>query len=816
MPIAVLGIATLLSASSSSAQTNTPTRSQEITSARAILDLAGTNAAFGTACRIRGVVTCSARKGDLFFVQDASAGIYVYLFDALPPQGSWVEVRGTASKGLFSPIIMGEKVTVLGQTNLPPPLPVAIEELAYGRYDAQWIEIQGIVTRQSLDWGHLLLQIASGSARIEARVLEFDPAQTPNLVDARIKLRGVAGTAYNDRRQLTGFHIVTQNTNAIEVVRPPPPDPFSAPLRTSANLMAYFPGGGSEHRARLRGVVTIAWPGHGFYIHDGVGNVRISPEHEGTPALGDVVEVVGFAAPTLNRPVIRDAVFRVVGKSHLPEPRPIRARDAVSGNAEGERVVLDAYVLKTAENHGDHLALVLEADQKVFRARYLDSWRVPSGPNAIGSKIRASGICTRDSASGTGSEDFSIWLPSENDVLVLERSPAWRQRVTLVIVGSLATSVALGGAWVFLLRRRVRTQTNAIRQREANLEERYLDLFQNANDIIYTHDLEGRITSVNNSGQELLGRTAQELLGTKIDSLIDPEDLPSVQKQIADKLAGKPRTSYEVRIRRSDGQRLVLEVNSRLLYQDGQPIGIQGIARDITERTEAEEALRSSERQLRASLEDRERLGRDLHDDIIQSIYAAGLTLDDCTRIIKPDPETATKRLRTVTSELNRVIRDVRNFIERLEREPLSGAEFKTSLQSLALNVGGRTPPQIEVRIDDFAAASLLPHQATHLLHIAREALSNSLRHGSAQHVTFTLQPSRGGIRFEIADDGSGFRPATPERRGHGLRNMNARADRLGAWLTIHSHPGQGTRIVLEIPHESHDDAPHAHSRNNG
>src|SRR5262249_10473117 len=140
--------------------------------------------------------------------------------------------------------------------------------------------------------------------------------------------------------------------------------------------------------------------------------------------------------------------------------------------------------------------------------------------------------------------------------------------------------------------------------------------------------------------------------------------------------------------------------------------------------------MRQGEQQLRRSMEERDRIGRDLHDDIIQSIYAVGLNLEDCRRVIKQSPQQAEERIGSAINTLNNTIRNVRGFLSGLEPKVLNGREFKTALKSLALTSGDNHPFQIEV--DAAAANSLTSVQATQLLHIAKEAMSNSLRHAQA------------------------------------------------------------------------------------
>jgi diguanylate cyclase (GGDEF)-like protein/PAS domain S-box-containing protein len=134
-------------------------------------------------------------------------------------------------------------------------------------------------------------------------------------------------------------------------------------------------------------------------------------------------------------------------------------------------------------------------------------------------------------------------------------------------------------------------------------EERYRELFENANDMVYTQDLAGRITSVNRATERLSGYTRAELLTLTIDQLVESSSRPVMRAMLERKLAGEERTIYEVEMRAKDGRSVPLEVSARLILRDGIPAGVQGIARDITERKRAEELLRQSEERFRLLVE---------------------------------------------------------------------------------------------------------------------------------------------------------------------------------------------------------------------
>ena len=134
-------------------------------------------------------------------------------------------------------------------------------------------------------------------------------------------------------------------------------------------------------------------------------------------------------------------------------------------------------------------------------------------------------------------------------------------------------------------------------------EERYRELVENARDIIYSHDLNGNYTSVNKAVEQITGYTREEALSRNFAQTVAPEYIETARQMIAAKLAGEKETVYDLDIIGKDGKRITVEVNTRLVFQDNLPVGVQGIARDVTARKRAEEALRHSEERFRRYFE---------------------------------------------------------------------------------------------------------------------------------------------------------------------------------------------------------------------
>ncbi|RME41277.1 MAG: PAS domain S-box protein, partial [Caldilineae bacterium] len=217
--------------------------------------------------------------------------------------------------------------------------------------------------------------------------------------------------------------------------------------------------------------------------------------------------------------------------------------------------------------------------------------------------------------------------------------------------------------------------------------------------------------------------------------------------------------------------------------------------------TAIENARLYEQTQRLAILEERERFARDLHDGIIQSIYAVGLALDQAKTDIAAGGEAARQQIDLSLKSLARVIQDLRNYIFDLRPQALKHHGLKARLEGLIAEVRANTPLPISVEISPNLNAYLHEWQANHLFHICHEALSNAVRHARPGHITVHLTARDRMVTLSVEDDGIGFHPPATIRPGHrGLSNIQSRVAKLGATLTIDSAPGQGTRLTVQLP----------------
>jgi PAS domain S-box-containing protein len=301
-------------------------------------------------------------------------------------------------------------------------------------------------------------------------------------------------------------------------------------------------------------------------------------------------------------------------------------------------------------------------------------------------------------------------------------------------------------------------------------------------------DNQQRLLSANKAFCALTGYSEQEIVGNTYALYTHPDDLPD-NLALTNAFFEGTRSSYtyEKRYIRKSGDMIWVSVTTTGIELPGQtgPL-LLAVVKDISER--------------KRITEERERISQDLHDGILQSLYAVGMGLEHTRQRVKRTSPTNARRLDTSVAQLNDAIREVRSFIPRMQAPAIQHGAFDQALLAIVQSLAVAGAGDIELAIDKSVADGLSHTQCGPVLSITKEAMSNSLRHAGAAHRRVTVQLYRGKFRLEVFDDGKGFRPTARKSSGMGLANMRARARKLGARLTIRSRPGQGTQVVLSIP----------------
>jgi PAS domain S-box-containing protein len=329
--------------------------------------------------------------------------------------------------------------------------------------------------------------------------------------------------------------------------------------------------------------------------------------------------------------------------------------------------------------------------------------------------------------------------------------------------------------------------------------------------LIFAKDRDGRFAVANKAVADWYGTTVEELIGkSDADFNANAEEVEFFRRSDLEVLnSGRDQFIPEERITDAGGKTHWFQTVKRPIYDDqGRVHMVLGAATDITERKRMEEILLQRERDLSAALEERERISQDLHDGILQSLYAVGLGLEACKPLIRAQHDhVAEKFMATLDhaiGQLNQVMTEIRNFIAGLESQVMQGRDFSTALRTMVETMSISSSARCRVRIDEAAARRLSTEQALHIINIVREGVSNALRHSRAKQITVSLRDLIRSDRLAVTDDGIGFNTRSVQGVGHGLVNMAARAQKVRGLFAIQSKPEKGTRISLDLPKDTH------------
>ncbi len=301
-------------------------------------------------------------------------------------------------------------------------------------------------------------------------------------------------------------------------------------------------------------------------------------------------------------------------------------------------------------------------------------------------------------------------------------------------------------------------------------------------------DTNWRAISANKAMCEITGYAEQEIVGSTYALYTHPEDL-AANIMLTDEFFRGVRSeyTYEKRYIRKSGEIIWVSVKTTRVELSGHagPLLLAAV-QDITER--------------KLAMEEREHLSRDLHDNILQALYAVGMQLEAGKLSMGKSPRKSKLHMAQAVNQLNALMLDIRRFITSLTRRTTTQLDFGPALRQLVTSMSGAGQALPELDIVNPVLSFITPNLGEQLLNIVREALSNSTRHAQASHRWIRLSLAENAVQLIIGDNGIGFSTVRKCRAGHGLRNMAARAKQISAIFTLKSAPGEGTRVMVDIP----------------
>jgi PAS domain S-box-containing protein len=332
-------------------------------------------------------------------------------------------------------------------------------------------------------------------------------------------------------------------------------------------------------------------------------------------------------------------------------------------------------------------------------------------------------------------------------------------------------------------------ELEAARESEARLAA----IVRASDDAMYSLTPVGTVVTWNAGAERLLGYGAREIVGQPVHALIPAAELPAFLNWLERLRAGVPFAHYDGWRRRKDGSFVEVAVTqSAIRSGDGELLGYAAVLRDLTQRRRTEEELARARAEHEVSA-DRERIARDLHDLIIQRLFAAGMFLQSALDM--SDRAALEERLQRVIGDLNATIADLRSTILALGHGPGEGG-LRAHLLRLAADTAAALGFRPQVRLEGPIDSVVPPEAAEHVLAVAREALANVVRHAHASAVEISLRVGP-EIVLEVRDNGRGMGGAT---RSSGTTNMATRAADLGGALRITQATPCGTRLEWRVP----------------
>jgi PAS domain S-box-containing protein len=814
-----------------------------LTQIRQIRDLDPQQAARGYPVKIRGIITYHNPQLSMTFIQNGESAIYLQNLDPslVLFEGKEYEVEGFSAPGDFAPIIIKPKYRLIGPATIPAARYVTLDQLSSGQYDCLRVQVRGIVRSVRQIGNRWRLDLYSDGKGIQVWTPYFlaNSVQVLSLQDAKILTQGICSIQISAWGAISGFRLNVPSAQEIKVEEPAQSDLFSVPLRSIRDVFRYQNPEEAGRRIRIQGTLLHQQPGKALYIQDASGAISIPVDHVIPASSNDIVMVSGYPASGTFAPILEHAVVKRVGPGSPPRIRVLQDARALNNNFNGDIVRIRARLVDQARSaEGQSYFLQDLVDSHTSFEAFFESSAVRPPPAVLrnGSELELTGVYLLRMA-GTEKFGFQILLRTSEDIRLIKSAPWWTLRHLYWAFGILLCLILIGSVWALTLKKRVNRQTKIIQQRlevEAALEKKYRELFEGSHDIVFACDETGRLRSINPAGSQILAYSNEELLAMDPRQLIAPSCLPKIIEWIEQKSKGIECPNLECELIAKGGHQVLIEVSAEIFMSDGKIAGAQGIARDITERKQAEEALRQSEEKLRQGqkLESIGRLaGGIAHDfnNILSAILGyAELSLDDISRehpvrsnldqIVK-----AGKRARNLVQQILAFSRKLEQ-----ERRPIHlHAIVDEALQLLKATL----PTTIEISTNIHSGCSPILADPTQMHQIILNLATNAAHaigdHGGCMKIELEQVSLNGHfstasgelmpgtyIRLSISDTGPGIPPEVQKRifepyfttksvgqgSGLGLAVVHGIVQSHGGGISVANMPGSGACFEVYLP----------------
>jgi PAS domain S-box-containing protein len=763
--------------------------------------------------------------------------------------GDRVDVTGTTTEKDGRRTMSG-KVTRLGSGPLPAARAVSTSGLATDQSPDDWVSFVGVIQEVLSTPAGFDLRVAVD----EAQVFVAAPPGAPSadtLIDADVQIRGVRVLLRNPQGVVMGVRILAPTVTAADVRTPASARAFDLPLQAVADIRKMALQHAFPHRVRTRGTVVLQTssltPGrHILHLQEGNGAIAVEFDEHISVRTGAVAEVSGFPGTFFGTPILSSVAIKEVSQGQIPEAASVTVAEVMGGKHAGQLVRLRGTFSSFGKGPGYQLLNIENGGTPI--AVYQYDWPPHAALPAIreGSTLELTGV-TAVFYDAVGTPTTVIMVISGPESIAVIAVPSWWTPGRAITALGIAAGICLlAFLWIGVLNARVRHQTRALTaqfERTASLQRRWTDLVASASDVILTWDRQGRLTSLNKTGQAMLGLPEDDALRHTLKDIVAP-DCAAVADSLMRRSPEEPSDRIELEVVGSTGQRIPLELNVQAMFEHREHVGFQAIARDMTQHKRVERALREA----RDAAEDANRAKSEFLANMSHEIRTPMNGVIGMTQLALMTELTATQRdyLETVSRSAESLLGILNSILDfsKIESRKLEMESVPFELRDLAAETLKPLVLAAEARglelIVDIApdVPDAIVGDPLRLRQVITNLVGNAIKFTERGHVLLEIREDRHGhgdtgtiLHFSVSDTGVGiprdkqpliFEPfsqadgSTTRRYGGtglGLAISSSLVTLMGGRMWLDSEPGEGSTfhflaafgVVADVPHAATD-----------
>ena len=762
--------------------------------------------------------------------------------------GDRVDVTGTSTEKDGRRTMSGPKVTRLDGGPLPAARAVSTSGLATDQSPNDWVSFVGVIQDVRPTAAGFDLRVAVD----EAQVFVAAPPNTPSaerLIDADLQIRGVRLLLRNSQGIVMGVRILAPTVTAADVRTAPPNAAFDLPLQPVSEIRKMALQHAFPHRVRTRGTVVLQTssltPGrHILHLQEGNGAIAVEFDEHITVRTGAVAEVSGFPGTFFGTPILSSSAVKEVSQGQIPEAAPVTVAEVMGGKHAGQIVRLRGTFSSFGKGPG-YQQLNIESGGTPI-AVYQYDWPPHGALPAIreGSTLELQGV-TAVFYDAVGTPTTVIMVISGPESIAIIAVPSWwTPGRAITALGIAAAICLLAFLWIGVLNHRVRKQTRLLTaqfERTASLQRRWTDLVASASDVILTWDRQGRLTSLNKTGQTMLGLSEDDALRHTLKDIVAP-DSAAVVEGLMRRLPQEPGDRIELEVVGTTGERISLELNVQAMFEHREHVGFQAIARDVTQHKRVERALREA----RDAAEDANRAKSEFLANMSHEIRTPMNGVIGMTQLALMTELTPTQRdyLETVSRSAESLLGILNSILDfsKIESRKLEMESVPFELRDLAAETLKPLVLAAEAKglelIFDIApdVPDAIVGDPLRLRQVITNLVGNAIKFTEHGHVLLEIREDRHGdtgtiLHFSVSDTGVGiardkqpliFEPfsqadgSTTRRYGGtglGLAISSSLVTLMGGRMWLDSEPGEGSTfhflaafgVAADVPHTATD-----------